>query len=720
LSVVAGFLLTAAPAANSAGPNIVAVGSDTIQNVDDTLLAGANIYNVHAAPTVAQTVPADNVSCHTARSYIQSPPGVGQTLAPNGSTNGRNALIQGSAYNPAGSPANNGCVAIARSSSGPRKGGTASGQDPTTFEYYAFALDAVSWASPSLNAPAVLTPQQILGIYNCTYTDWSQVGGGAGPIQRFEPQPGSGTRSFFESALLGGLDPTTISTANCPAVITVQKNGKPLEENTGIEINPLFTQKAIIPHSAGQFAFQANNYINPTIDFRHDTRLGGIVAVRSANNTNNTRVTDGSWSSGSTTVTSAGGNFVAGDAGATISGSGIPAGDVVSSVNGGGASVTLGSSGNTRTVTDGVTNKTVPCVNTTAGSTTITLNTSGSSACPASPTVLFTAGAEPAGDVGGVLSIGTGNGVGIPDGATIVSVGGGGTTAVISKAATVTNSGDIAGTTSITLYVDGGTKAVSSNTASFVSGDVGKVISGGNLPAATTVVGISGDGKTAYLSAAATAFNTSGNTWVIDDPKTTAAGASPQTVTLGVSTTSNGSTSVTTVNGHFTSFDNGATVTGAGIAPGTTITVSGTTATLSQAATGNSPSITITDLSENAAFWDGFDQIWVANSPSSGDPRAVVTEANTSNVATSANPLVFPGIRYVWHVIDNASSGQPYYSQALALVGFSPGSVPTTSLCNDASTGSGATIASFGFAALDTTTSSHNLPGSNCRFYQPS
>jgi hypothetical protein len=711
LSVAAGLLVSAgATAAHAASVNIVAVGSDTIQNVDDVLLSGPGVFNIHAAPTSPQTVPADTTSCQQSVTYAAPPVPGGDVLAPNGSGNGRNALVQGSAYNPAAP--NNGCVSIARSSGAPR--GTAGG-DSAGFEYYAFALDSVSWSSASLNAPAVLTPAQILGIYNCTFTNWAQVGGGSAPIQRFEPQPGSGTRSFFESAFLGGLDPTTITAAGCPAVITVQSNGLPLEENTGKEVNPLFYQTAIIPHSGGQWGFQGNNSINPTVDFRNGFRLGGIVATRKA--ANNTSITDGATTTGSTTVTSPGNNFTAAMDGAPISGSGIPSGDLINFNTTG--NITLSSSGNTRTITDGVTNKTITCINTTAGSKNITINTSGGS-CPAVPPVQFTAGAEPAGDVGATTTVGTGNGVGIPDGDKIDTVTDG-THAVLHTAATSTNNGAVVGVNAIKLYLDGGQQTVSSATAAFVQGDVGKIISGANLAAATAITGISGDGKTAFLSKAATGINTSGNTWVIDDPAATATG-SALTLSIGQSITSNGSPTLTTTNGAFTTFDVGATVTGGGIPAGTTIlSVAGNTATMSANANATTTSsLAITDLSENDVHWDALDGIWIPNTPTSGDTRGPVAENNIS--LNSSNPT-FAGVRYVFHVLDFAN---PYHTQAQNLVGFTNGpggSIPSTSICSGSKA---STISSFGFASLDTSnpngtaSTGPNQSGSNCRKYGPS
>jgi hypothetical protein len=716
LALTTGALVASASGAPASSPHLVAVGSHADEQVMDALLSGTGVFNIYAQPSSPQTVSSDGVSCNQSVTYASTPVPVGDVVAPNGGNLGRDALRQGSAYNPTGAvPPNNGCVAIARSSSGPRKAGTTAGTDSSTFEYYAFALDAVSWASPSLNAPAVLTPAQILGIYNCTYTNWAQVGGGSGPIQRFEPQPGAATRSFFESAFLGGLDPTTISSPSCPAVITTRSNGLPLDESAGNEINSAYYQKAIIPYDGGEWGFQSNNSINPTIDARNGVQIGGVVATRNAANPRS--VSDGTTTSGSATVGSAGHGFQAGDVGASISGSGIPSGDVIQSVAGDGSSVVVASSGNTRTVTDGITNKTVPCINTTAGSKNITINTSGGS-CPAVPTASFVTGVGPIGDVAAVLSIGTGNGNGITDGTTIASVIDS-THAVLSANATVTNNGTTVGSTAITLYLDGGQKAVNSATAGFVQSDVGKVISGGNLPAADTIVGISGDGKTAFLANQASGVNTQANTWVIDNPAATATG-SAIALGIGTSTTSNGSTTLTTTNGAFTTFDVGATVTGAGLPAGTTITaVAGNTATLSAAATATPTlSVSITDVSEQDVYWDGLDSIWTSNTPTA-DARGPIAESNVS--LNNANPA-FPGVRYMFNVVDTAN---PYYSQALALVGFvnAPGqTVPSTSFCTGAQA---STINSFGFQALDTSnpggtpTSGPNQPGSNCRFFQP-
>ncbi len=133
-------------------PDVIAfAGSDTTQDVvgalvtnynadpnynEDANIPGVdkdsldNILSVEANPNaVAGDEHCGNVTYHT-------PAGAGETLAPNGSSAGRDALK-------ASVLAGNGCIDIARSSAGPRPVGTGAGQDPASFEYYAFGLDAL-------------------------------------------------------------------------------------------------------------------------------------------------------------------------------------------------------------------------------------------------------------------------------------------------------------------------------------------------------------------------------------------------------------------------------------------------------------------------------------------------------------------------------------------------------------------------------------------------
>ncbi|HVT65680.1 MAG TPA: substrate-binding domain-containing protein [Mycobacteriales bacterium] len=69
-----------------------------------------------------------------------------------------------------------------------------------------FAVDKIVTATnPAGPAPAALTGQQVLGIYNGTYTNWNQVGGKDGLIHPYLPKAGSGTLNA-SLAFLAQLD----------------------------------------------------------------------------------------------------------------------------------------------------------------------------------------------------------------------------------------------------------------------------------------------------------------------------------------------------------------------------------------------------------------------------------------------------------------------------------------------------------------------------------
>ena len=240
------------------------VGSDTTQDVvgglvnsynadptynEDPDIPGVdkdNLFNILSVHPPSTTVPGDE---HCAA--ITYPP------SPNGSTAGRDALK-------ASVLAGNGCVDVARSSSTPRPPGTGAGQDLPSFEYYAFGLDALGYSTASTAAPAAgLTLAQLQGIYNCTFTNWNQVGGANQQIERYWPQAGSGTRAFFQSDILG-FDPTLFSSGSCPAAQIGQ-------ENQGLNIAANGDQQSgIVPFSGGNWTAMARGSIQ-------DQRAGQVI-----------------------------------------------------------------------------------------------------------------------------------------------------------------------------------------------------------------------------------------------------------------------------------------------------------------------------------------------------------------------------------------------------------------------------------------------------------
>ena len=287
----------------TAGVVLAAGGSDTTEKVMDAIMAQTNAaagetwVNLPSFTLAPTQVPGD-ASCPTMN---WQPNGVTPVAPdrslPSGSGAGRSMLQTLIADNLTyGSPAVGvkGCMDIARSSAYSSSSGVSVGNS----EYYAFALDAVSWATASLSAPAALSRSDLQKIYNCTITDWSQVpGGSAGPIQRYLPTTASGTYSFFLSDVLGSSNFNFgTPSASCPAVILVDTTGAPLEEHNASKINPDHWQSAILPYSAGQWVYQANNSANPTVDLRvlpsggAPVRLGGILTNVDANGLTTTQL----------------------------------------------------------------------------------------------------------------------------------------------------------------------------------------------------------------------------------------------------------------------------------------------------------------------------------------------------------------------------------------------------------------------------------------------
>ena len=286
---------------------LAAAGADVTGNVMTDIVAGTGAINVktpNQLGTNETTVPGDshcNDVTYNATGTGTDSHGNNKIIAPKVAQDGVDALnnsvagtyptgTSGFAYAGLTVPPG-GCIDIARSSS--------LNKNPSTLEDYSFAVDAVTWATTSLNAPAALSLQDLRDIWNCKINDWSQVGGAPGPITRVLPPFGSGTRKYFINNVLnistetntvawsppnsgvlshdgGGL----LAGANitCPNTVTVneQSNGAILSSTSALKTG-LATY--ILPYSAGNWVAQARKAGNPTLDIRGGTRPGGLVGT---------------------------------------------------------------------------------------------------------------------------------------------------------------------------------------------------------------------------------------------------------------------------------------------------------------------------------------------------------------------------------------------------------------------------------------------------------
>ena len=180
--------------------DIVGVGSDTTTPLLDQLSVNFNA-----------TVRKHNAAHPWLFSYDALPPGVTKPgiykirpkagcpvlTRPNGSTAGWTALAQNVTVGKTGRF----CFDFSRSSGARNPKAPKAG--PGGLLWVAFAKDAITWstrtaAHGNTNAPASLTLAQLQGIFTCKTTNWNQVGGKAGAIKVYLPQPGSGTLATWE------------------------------------------------------------------------------------------------------------------------------------------------------------------------------------------------------------------------------------------------------------------------------------------------------------------------------------------------------------------------------------------------------------------------------------------------------------------------------------------------------------------------------------------
>ena len=231
--------------------DVVGVGSDTSQHA---LLLLANSYNA----SVATGAPKLATFAATGGGTVTLPSGA--VTRPNGSGAGKTTL-----YAPS-----NPDVDYARSSST-----LSTAEINAGLQQFPFALDTLATVvsgSVKSNAPASITPAQLVGIYSGSIKNWSEIGGTAGAIEPKIPQGGSGTRSFFTAQL---------KAANGNVDVTLGTEVKEVQENdpASIQGNP----NAIAPYSAGR-AGLSGSALRVEGGFKADRALYNVVRTNDLGN----------------------------------------------------------------------------------------------------------------------------------------------------------------------------------------------------------------------------------------------------------------------------------------------------------------------------------------------------------------------------------------------------------------------------------------------------
>ncbi|GIG66409.1 hypothetical protein [Phytomonospora endophytica] len=242
-AAVLSLALTASPA--QADPNpapppygaLAGVGSDTTQDalngfgavLDDS---GGNpildSWDARGSSTITTKAAASNANCTG-------------LVRPNGSSQGRDALIASENGTPWQGKTITGCVDFARSSAGPRSAGS-------TYTYVPFGVDAVTVAINSNSLlPTNVTFTQIQRVYQCLDTTIAGE-----PVTPLLIQSGSGTRQFWlaqmgitEADIAGGLYPCLEDLNNT------------IQEHDGTVLAG--HEDYILPFSVGQYIAQSNS-----------------------------------------------------------------------------------------------------------------------------------------------------------------------------------------------------------------------------------------------------------------------------------------------------------------------------------------------------------------------------------------------------------------------------------------------------------------------------
>lgn len=269
VSILGGALLTAALAMTIASPasadpipqpqDIVGVGSDTTQFAvnylaDGTTVGGTFTQGFNASAAGSRIASFDALVTGNTNPIVLKA-GAAAITRPDGSGAGK-ALLFGTTNNPA--------VNFGRASDTLSAAQIAGGlyQVP-------FAVDGLGLAvATSTNAPATITPAQMVDIYKGNVTNWNQIGGSSGTIVAYVPQSGSGTRKFFEAQLKAANGGVAV-TYGTSIIQTAQEH-----DSSIITGNP----NAVAPFSTGRASFASTiKIVNGAGSFSAKRALYNVV-----------------------------------------------------------------------------------------------------------------------------------------------------------------------------------------------------------------------------------------------------------------------------------------------------------------------------------------------------------------------------------------------------------------------------------------------------------
>jgi ABC-type phosphate transport system substrate-binding protein len=208
-TLIAGTVATASAAPNDppkgvtpAAYDIVGVGSNTTEYVMDqiSVMYNGSVKVHNAAHPKLYSWDALPEGVNVPGNYTITPKAGCKVIArPDGSGAGLTALNDTQVIKVGG--VSYPCLDYSRSSGGRKP--TNPKLAPGGVAFVAFAKDAITWAVRSTakggsDAPKSLNLAQLEGIFTCKITNWKSVGGKAGAIKVYLPQPGSGTLSTWE------------------------------------------------------------------------------------------------------------------------------------------------------------------------------------------------------------------------------------------------------------------------------------------------------------------------------------------------------------------------------------------------------------------------------------------------------------------------------------------------------------------------------------------